>query len=915
MKKGHEPMKTHAYKMFVIWSLAVVLLVWSLPLTGCLPNDTSDSSLEDPQTNQDTKAPIGSLDPNTFSKLIWHDESSLMSLQDHLAASPFLTTPLGIDTEQDKDYQSKRQFLIQEVIGASKMMDFNTRNLLYDIDNTQGTLLDAYKTVGLYDTEFAAVYDMLKTTFAQDMQKMTLLLTQLDSLKEEENDDFIKAWNDYTHVYKTLELSMMTLDQITFIIQQSFIFDEALKQRPDLSSYHHIADTLLQILENMLQLENTLNPQLAYIAQTLENLMKIEQADAYYVLSKLEGLLEEQESFHARLQSAKTREGLTQEDIELAMTSVQLSIELLYNQLAQLATEYDLNIETANSKPWIPFVVYAHAQDPSSERANQALEKAMNELTPSQVQVNSSATPARGFFKTIKEGITKLPGALIEKASTTVYKYAFSEAAKEYGLDRTAVEDEFKRVEAEELRRIVEGQAGTQAIRDGIHLIEDIEGLPGEFATAILGKDSTSAKVIKEGSKFTIGFLTGSGKSLMTLLDPQASTGETTLALIDVAFCGIGSSKTAQNTLKVVNQNITEYASRKLIPISEFGNKLITPFSKAVTKTKDKLISIGTEFMDSAATKLTQSPKGSQLVQTLKNKATPLISSAKDKVDDLYYRTKYLADDATDFAKQQYDDMLRETTINNSLLDLAMELKLEDAIANYVKGLIYGQIPTLVDDYIPEFLLGKEELYQMAEDRQSLQQDVQGNISNTSSAPTTTTMSTSAMTTTTGITAATVAPPTSTTAAPPTTTTTVALPTTTTSSASDTDYWLGTFKGSFSEIDSIYGVEDISSHGIQLTVKEDSLHLTTNSANSILNSALNVTFTTLQFYAQPGYAGYRVGGTATIPNSTIQIPGEDTQDAHQIDILVYFWQDGIEGEVRLYHGTNRLGKMYFKAKK
>lgn len=903
------------YKKSIIWVVVVMMVLMSLPLAGCSPKaktDQKSGSIDDGAVKSIA------VDQKELSSLVWHNDSDMMSLQDYLTASPFYTAPLIVDSEQEETYLSKRQFLIQETINASRMMDVNTRNLIIDIDNAQGSLLDAYKTVGLYDTEYSSVHDMLKTTFAKDMQKITLLVTQLDSLKEEESDTFNRAWNDYVYVYKTLEFSMETIDQITFLIQQGFIFEEALKQRQDLSNYHHIADSLMLIMDNFLQLDDSLNKQLVTIAQILDNLNKLEHADSYFVVSKLERLLEEQETFNSKLQSLQERKGLTQDDIDLVKATTHLNIELLYIQLAQISEQYNLRVSATDDMPWIPFAVYA--QTDFENRSTQAIENATELLTPSQITPNTNSTPARGFFKTIKEGITKLPGALIEKASTAVYKYAFNEAATEYGLDHAVVEEEFKRVEAEELRRIVEGQAGSEAIRDGIRMIDRIENLPGDFAAAMLGEDSNSAKIIKEGSKFTIGYLTGSGKSLMTLLDPQASTGETTLALIDVAFCGIGSSKTAQNTLKVANQNIVAYASRKLTPISEFGSKLIAPFSKAFTKAKDKLVALGSDVLDSAASKLTQSPKASHLVQTIKNKATTLTSSAKDKVDELYFRTNDLADDAIDFTKQQYDDMLRETTINNSVIDLAMELNLEDAIANYVKGLVYAQIPDLVDTYIPEIILGEEELIQMAQERDAEQSSVQGNTENTIT--TTAAVTTPVDPSLASVTTSTTSTSTSTATATATRTTTTGKPVmttpppeTTTAQASGDDYWLGTFKGKFSELDTIYGVEDISSHGMQLTVKEDSLHLTTDSSNSILNSPLNVTFTNLRFYAHPGYAGYRASSSTTIPSGVIQITGEETPDAHQLDITVYFWQDGIEGEINLYHGTNRIGKMYYKAKR
>lgn len=674
-------------KRKIIWILSMALLLNVLMLTSC-----------DPDAGVASREGAGPVVPEE-------------TLNDALAASPLYMPEYLREEPAWQPYLERRDQKVADMLRQSEAAWMNIQSLLYYVDNMQSAVLSAWQTLGREDADVAALAEIMARDYGDNMVKLSLLVAQIETLMESSADPYTQAWNDYNLVVKRMELTRLGLEQAARIIQDGYVLENHAAGDPRFSLMSSSIDQMRSSLANMEEDDWLLEDALLHMAETSKRFEDLERADAYFALSMLEDGIFQLESVREGMENLTPREGLTEDDINAAVLSTSLQRELSLILADDLASTYGLETEIATS--WIP-AAYAAADSP---RGSAALEKAAESLEVSYPRNDPEKPVARGFFRTIKDAVTKLPGMLIEKASTQVYKYAFKKAAQEYELDAEAVDEEFHRVEEEERRRIRSGEAGSEAINNGIRLIERAESVVGEVALGILGKDSVSGRTIMAGSRFVAGMVTSSGKSAMKLMDPKASTGETALALVDVVMAGVGSSKVAENALKKANNQLTGYLGRKLTSTADFGKKIMEPFSRSLGSIKDKLYSAGKESLDELALALGKAPKVNSMLASTKDMTSGLVARGKTVLERMYSQTASWGEDALKFAKDQYDYALKDTTINAGVLDDALNLGVLDSLEGYVTGLAYGEIGSLVDRGLEKLAVDREDLEEMASAR------------------------------------------------------------------------------------------------------------------------------------------------------------------------------------------------------
>jgi|GEM_PF-3425639 len=509
---------------------------------------------------------------------LMEDSSPEESLVAYMGASPFYT-PSGLETiYKGNDYISSRKVQIDNIMSLSDVMVMNLEYFLALSDELQWETLANYRYFSELDPEVQMVYEIVRDKYTGQMIDTAELLSHIRALEtKEEEDPYIKAWNDYDLVQKRLELTALTFERIMEITEDNQLLRDYVEESDSLSTDIEVFVTTDSIFDQFPQDDPYVERQYLNMAELLKSLNALQEADTYATLWAIDDTITNVEEDLDKVSQVVEAENLNETEIELLESALRLQKEMLLANREVIVQSNGLQGEVAlildSEKPSVDDLkvlildLQQYFETPVYAEGEGNLETAVQILQENKRGEEEGREVSKGFFSSMKEKLSSarkstasFVGRYLEKASTITYKASITVVGSYYGISKEDIEDEKRDAEELEKKRLLDGTAGSQVIRDGIAWIEDKEQWIGEIAKDALGEDSRTARLIGYGSKFAIQKYTSASKSMMVLIDSNATDEEIANALSDVVVTSLGELKVLENTIGRLDKDKFEKA-------------------------------------------------------------------------------------------------------------------------------------------------------------------------------------------------------------------------------------------------------------------------------------------------------------------------------------------------------------------
>jgi hypothetical protein len=509
---------------------------------------------------------------------LMEDSSPEESLVAYMGASPFYT-PSGLETiYKGNDYISSRKVQIDNIMSLSDVMVMNLEYFLALSDELQWETLANYRYFSELDPEVQMVYEIVRDKYTGQMIDTAELLSHIRALEtKEEEDPYIKAWNDYDLVQKRLELTALTFERIMEITEDNQLLRDYVEESDSLSTDIEVFVTTDSIFDQFPQDDPYVERQYLNMAELLKSLNALQEADTYATLWAIDDTITNVEEDLDKVSQVVEAENLNETEIELLESALRLQKEMLLANREVIVQSNGLQGEVAlildSEEPSVDDLkvlildLQQYFETPVYAEGEGNLETAVQILQENKRGEEEGREVSKGFFSSMKEKLSSarkstasFVGRYLEKASTITYKASITVVGSYYGISKEDIEDEKRDAEELEKKRLLDGTAGSQVIRDGIAWIEDKEQWIGEIAKDALGEDSRTARLIGYGSKFAIQKYTSASKSMMVLIDSNATDEEIANALSDVVVTSLGELKVLENTIGRLDKDKFEKA-------------------------------------------------------------------------------------------------------------------------------------------------------------------------------------------------------------------------------------------------------------------------------------------------------------------------------------------------------------------
>jgi hypothetical protein len=539
-------------KRKVALMLAIMMFFNVMIFTSCGKEVTSN-----PKGSSDTESAIG-VDLYGYPK---------ESLVDYLAASPFYTPDHLEGIFNESEYLKHRQTLIGNIMSLSEVMVLNLEYFLGLSDEIQWEVLQDYRELSSLDPEIEMVYEMVRDRYTSQMIQTAGLLAHIKAIEEANSQDpFLKAWQDYDLAMKRLELTALTFERIMEITEDHQLLRDHVIEDLGMVDNEYIFMEMDNIVAQFSRDDLYVERQYLNIAELIKSLDHLGRADAFATIWAVEDSISSVESDMDKIDEVERNGILNETEIQLLESSLKLQKEMFlghrkailesnglgkelsYDWESEEPTLEALKVFLAQLQQYLETPVYAQGED--------NLQTAVEIIQEPKRGAEENREVSKGFFASMKEKLSSarkstasFVGKYLEKASTVTYKASITVVGSYYGISKEDIEDEKRDAEELEKQRLLDGSAGSQVIRDGIAWLEDKEQWIGEIAKDALGEDSRTARLIGYGSKFAIQKYTSASKSMMVLIDSNATDEEIASAFSDVVVTSLGELKVLENTI------------------------------------------------------------------------------------------------------------------------------------------------------------------------------------------------------------------------------------------------------------------------------------------------------------------------------------------------------------------------------
>ncbi|MDN5298224.1 MAG: hypothetical protein PWP51_777 [Clostridiales bacterium] len=675
--------------------LGIMLLIFVLIATGC---STTTSKTADETPTMVAKSMTESVvQVDYFSDLFALDDMNNAditamlaseSYDDLVAASPFYTSDIFRLQFEDQQYFEMRNSAIEETIRTGDQMYENGQKLTLMIEEAQKVILAAYADKAESESVISAYYQTMLNDYSDEMMYLSLLKAQIDGLEAATGDAYTDAWFSYMRVTKQNDFTIREIAWVARLVQDAVLLRDA---------YPNELKDLEDEVVSLNAKEADITVLMDQLNTVLYRLDALEKADAYATVSLLKYLENYNLTIQPSIRALVPREGLDAESIELAISTNAYMIESIRLMGATLVDLYQLDERYATGEKQTGMEAFsltsavfmaASSEDTTSESALADAKATLNKVP--------KKTEPPGFFNVMYNAIRKVPGILIEKTSTAVYKQALNYYADDYGLDESVFDEDKVRADKEAYHRIQSGTAGSETIHSAQAYITSAEESIGKLSDAMLGKDSTLSKVIKGSSKFAIGCFTGASKSMLTLMDPTATAGDLAKASVDVTLAAAGSSKTVEKIFKAGKSKVLSFFGIKAstaTAVKETTKTLLGKASNFLSKAK----STAGNFIESAIGSVNQASKFGKFItgagEVLSKATTTVVESSKKLFTSMADSTSKIYKTFTG----KMGTLAQKTVENESLIGKAVGSSYGEVLEGYVKGSVYDKIPTFVN--------------------------------------------------------------------------------------------------------------------------------------------------------------------------------------------------------------------------
>ncbi|QSX09253.1 hypothetical protein J0B03_04100 [Alkalibacter rhizosphaerae] len=692
------------WSKMIVWIVAVIFVVG-----GCAPKNSSVS--------------YNSLDNDTLRISGMSDEEYLEkagedTLGDFMAASPFYISEEIQHLFEDQSYFELFDRKVEDLLIRSSRIKGNLDiALMPHLDHIVYTVLDSYEKAAIADPTYQDLYDQLSEEYAEELTQLSILSAQLNAyVDSNETDDYINDWNKYLQVYKSADLGDRAARFATRLVSDGVIlFEEYEKVAFGDSITKMEMENMILNLESLEGQEFTIQSTVDEVGAIFAGLKELEKADAYMVMSLLQGMMDFTEEASPKINAIELKDGITQDMIDMAKDSNVFHQEMGLYYGAQLVEGYGL-MEASQ--------LALHYHGPASDdqvlfskaffgsktvQASESVDGTSSKLYYEQAKELTKIAPVKenkkeGFFSKIKKKVLSTAGTILEKTSNRIYNYAFDSYASDLGVDAKTIAEEKARVLVEEKRRIANNEAGAEVYENSIKMIDKyVDGGIGIVSDYVLGEDSNTSKMIKEGSKFAVGCFTGSAKAMITMANPKTKTGDFIKAAVDVALTTAAGADAASKFIKSGINKTLSLGSRIAKPTAELTGTIMKKTLVSVGKLKEVISKNVGKFGDKLVSTIGKSPKSKAVLDVVYDKSVSAIGKSQQYFDETFEMAGKQLSNFGNKVKDKLVTINNKTTINNALVKNAIGESSGDVIKNYVQGLALGYIPGMINSTLENF--------------------------------------------------------------------------------------------------------------------------------------------------------------------------------------------------------------------
>lgn len=712
-------------KRYLLILLCFILLITS-SLTGCeqsgeeLNEEEEDVNKEEVVNQIQIELPNLSSDTFAFDSFSDEEIANLFeseSLDDYLGASPFYTSEAFKAQFKNDDYFLDRDMLIDDIIFYSEMMQLDIDSILLQLDTLMTSTSLMYESLSSNHEDVKTYSEVIDEEYSDQIMYISALSSQIEALSEKSDSEYTQAWIDYLLVHKRIELADLVVTDLAHVMQDAIIlYDEYYDAYKDDFEVSFDFEMLMMDIEFVEIFDINIENIFSTISETYGKLEALESGDNYATLSALISHYEIASALQPAVDQLIPREGLSEEAVEFAKESNMYNVELTSSLIAELIDYYEIDTsiyitdkQSSNSMFAVisnPLVALVESNEKLDKHSAATLEQAKKELAK-----NNAIKPKekKGFFGTLYNAVRKMPGILLEKASNAVYKTTFDYIATDYGVSKDVIKKERNRVNKEEMGRIKAGTAGSEQINDAISFIEDAEEAISMTTSSMFDENSFAGKTIKLSTKFTLGCLSGGGKGLLKMMDPNATPGELAKATLDVALTTVGGSKSLSKLVENGSKTLTTHLSKIAAPISNLVKNVGTKIASKAGNLVSKLGNTVTKISSKMTGAIQKSGKVNTFVETVSKKVSSSLNNittkSKSLFSSLYKRGKNLKDKLN----TKIPSFAKTAIKSDSFVGSAFGSSYKGMAESFIKGSIYENITKLVDETIPEFVASENE--------------------------------------------------------------------------------------------------------------------------------------------------------------------------------------------------------------
>lgn len=670
-------------KNFISYLLVFLLLFSILPLTGCTDNQSSNI-----ETSQDLSNSFNWTINNSivdFSSSYTDEERNTLlsgSLDTYIVSSPLYYDPAFQLPWTDKEYFKLRQDLIDNIILETDQVLSSIDILLDLLNDIDSKIFSSYENISKLDN-IDSYINVLENDYSNLIYTELVLREKIDIYKNFSEDYFDKSMDQYFYILSVYELQSVILNHLGRISSDIEFIVGQYNNSTDISIRESV-DDILTTLDSYTKYDKNVSSLVSYGDYIAKSINALEESDKYFSVASITITESISEEILINKTSIENTENIDKDTKDLILTTAEFYKEFSAILKEELLNSIDIELlnETSNSDTIISnlFLIAEATENDKTSTASKYIDVSKKTLSVSKTKVDEKVS----FFGLLKKIAVNAPSittkALGDLASRIQHKtqsFVEEKYLQSYGVDKKQIDSIMKKSNDDFEQRRKEGKQYGDAYNQIYSKFEDIENIPGDLSEKILGKNTLS-KTIRGAGKFLTGTVTGLGKGVVKIMNPESKNSDYIDGGIDV-------------TLSIIpGLDIFGKLSGAIIKKSNTAIKFLGQKTYGLSKTLISKISKNKEVITNTFSKIGKFTGVKKLSNYLVNtgkKAGAIFSKAKNKFTSIFTNSK--PSKIISSIKNKVSSTLQN---ENSLVRSILGNSGEETVGNYLASLMWNEV-------------------------------------------------------------------------------------------------------------------------------------------------------------------------------------------------------------------------------